>query len=172
MAARLPLAKRIWTPPAPTATMSSVFPDSFSLKIYSSEGGPTLVGSIELISPGNKDRAENRQAFAIKCANYLHQGVGLVIVDIVTSRHANLHNMLIELLGQPAAYRLADEVGLYSVAYRPITRENRAEIDLWQQPLVLGQALPTMPLALKGAGIVALDLDTPYEEVCRRRQLA
>jgi hypothetical protein len=163
------VAKKTWTPPAPTATMPGTFPDSFAVKVYSSEGGPTLVGAIELVSPGNKDRDAHRQAFAIKCANYLQQGIGLVIIDIVTSRHANLHNAIIQLLGHPATYRMADDAFLYSVAYRPATRDDRAEIDLWQHPLALGEALPTMPLALKGADVVALDLESTYDDVCRRR---
>lgn len=165
------VARRTWTPPAPTMTMPGVFPESFSVQIYSSEGGPTLVGAIELVSPGNKDRAEHRQAFTIKCANYLHQGIGVVIIDIVTSRRANLHNAVIQLLGQAAAYRMADDCSLYSVAYRPITREDRAEIDLWPKPLAVGEDLPTMPLALKNAGAIALDLETIYSDVCRRRHL-
>src|ERR1051325_473470 len=105
-------AKETWTPPLPDATMPGIFPDSFAVKVYASEGGPTLVGSIELVSPGNKDRDAHRQAFAIKCANYLHQGIGVVIIDIVTSRHANLHNEIIQLLAQPAAYRMADDASL------------------------------------------------------------
>ena len=165
------VANKTWAPPAPTLTMPGVFPDSFSVQVYSSEGGPTLVGSIELVSPANKDRDTHRQAFAIKCANYLHQGVGLVIIDIVTSRRANLHNAIVDLLGQPAAYRMADDASLYSVAYRPVTRDTRSEIDLWQQLLALGQELPTMALALKGAEVVPLDLETTYDDVCRRRQM-
>jgi hypothetical protein len=166
------IAKTTWTPPAPSATMPAVFPDSFSVKVYSSEGGPTLVGSVELVSPGNKDCDDHRQAFAIKCASYLHQCIGLVIIDIVTSRRANLHNAIIQLLGQPAPFRMADDAWLYSVAYRPVTREERAEIDFWRQPLALGQELPTMPLALKGAEAVALDLEATYDDVCRRRHLS
>ena len=119
-------------------TMPGVFPDSFAVKVYSSEGGPTLVGAIELVSPGNKDRAAHRRAFAIKCANYLHQGVGLVVIDIVTSWRANLHNAIIDLLGQPAEYRMGDDAFLYSVVYRPAPRENGAEIDLW--PHQIGRA--------------------------------
>jgi hypothetical protein len=149
--------------------MPGVFPDSFSVQIYSSEGGPTLVGSVELISPGNKDREAHRQAFAIKCGSYLHQGIGVVVIDIVTSRHANLHNEMIDLLKQPAQYRMGADCFLYAVAYRPVTREDRAEIDIWQQPLALGEALPTMPLALKGADVVPVDLEATYEAVCRRR---
>ncbi len=37
-------------------------------------------------------------AFAIKCASYLHQGVSLIIIDIITSRRANLHNEILALL--------------------------------------------------------------------------
>jgi hypothetical protein len=165
-------AKKVWTPPAPTVTMPYVFPDSFSVQVYGSEGGPTLVGAVELISPGNKDRDEYRQAFAIKCANYLHQQIGLVIVDIVTSRSGNMHNELIDLLGQPADYRMADDLSLYCVAYRPGTRGGKPQVDMWQQPLALGQPLPILPLALKRAWVVELDLNTPYEDVCQRRQLS
>src|SRR5207245_687205 len=86
------MVKKVWTPPAPNTTIPAVFPDSFSVKVYANEGGSKLVGAIELVSPANKDRDASRLAFAIKCVNYLYQGVGVVIVDIVTSRQANLHN--------------------------------------------------------------------------------
>ena len=163
------IVPKIWTPPSSALTMPAVFPDTFAVHVYSSEGGPTLVGSIELISPGNKDRDAHRQAFAIKCASYLHQGVGVVIIDIVTSRHANLHNELVALLRQPPTYHMPDSDTLYAVSYRPATRDDRNEIDLWPHALTLGQALPTLPLALKGAGAVPLDLEATYDSVCRRR---
>jgi hypothetical protein len=81
-----------WAPPAPAQTMPAVFPDAFEVRVFSTLGGLTLVGAIELISPGNKDRPEERLAFATKCASYLHRGVSLIVIDIVTSRRANLHN--------------------------------------------------------------------------------
>lgn len=161
--------RKLWTPPAAAMTMPAVFPDSISVKVYSSEGGPTLVGSVELVSPSNKDRDSHRQAFAIKCANYLQQGVGVVIIDIVTSRNANLHNELIALLGQSAEYRMPDDALLYAVAYRPVTRDDRSEIEMWPHALTLGQELPTLPLGLKGAGTVPLELEETYDSVCRRR---
>src|ERR1043165_2704933 len=37
------VAKKAWTPPLPGATMPGVFPEAFSVQVYSSEGGPTLV---------------------------------------------------------------------------------------------------------------------------------
>lgn len=165
------LARKAYSSPAPDATMPGVFPDTFSVKVYGSEGGPTLVGSIELVGPGNKYRDTHRQAFAIKCASYLQQCIGLVIVDIVTSRHANLHNEIIQLLNQPAAYRMPDEAFLYAASYRPATRDDRAEIDLWRRTLELGRELPEMPLALKGAGMVGVELEAAHDAVCRRRHL-
>ncbi|HMC67459.1 MAG TPA: DUF4058 domain-containing protein, partial [Gemmataceae bacterium] len=77
-----------WTPPAPAHAMPAVFPDSFEVRVFSTMGGRTLVGAIELVSPGNKDRPDERRAFATKCASYLHQGVSLIIMDIVTSRRS------------------------------------------------------------------------------------
>ena len=91
-------ASLLWTPPAPTKTLPFEFSDeTVEVTIYGSEAGPTLTGAIELISPANKDRQTHRDAFVSKCETYLRRGIGLVIVDIVTSRHANLHH---ELLGR------------------------------------------------------------------------
>ena len=86
------LPARVWTPPEPPVVLPAAFPDSFEVLVFEAEGGARLVAAIELVSPANKDRAAHRRAFAIKCASYLCQGIGLVIVDIVTSRQANLHN--------------------------------------------------------------------------------
>ena len=95
-----------WAPPAPAHVIPAIFPDAFEVRIFSTMAGQTLVAAIELISPGNKDRAEQRQAFATKCASYLQQGVSLIIIDIVTNRRANLHNEIIRLL--PSASRGRD----------------------------------------------------------------
>src|SRR5437879_2920166 len=72
---------RTWTAPSPTAVLPAVFPDDFTVQVFSSVAGPTLVAAIELVSPGNKDREETRRAFAAKCAAYLQRGIGLMIVD-------------------------------------------------------------------------------------------
>lgn len=162
-----PVATQVWTAPPPTLTMAAVFPDSISVQIYRSEGGATLVAAVELISPANKDRESHRHAFAIKCANYLCQGVGLVIVDTVTSRQANLHNEIATLLRQPELSRMHDP--LYAVAYQPVKRQDNAEINVWQHGLVVGEPLPTLPLALSAGLALPLDLETTYVDVCRRR---
>lgn len=161
----------VYSPPTPARTVPAVFSDDFEVKVFSTRNGPRLVAAIELISPRNKDRAKARQAFAIKCASYLHQGVSLILVDIVTERHANLHEQVMGLLPQSGGSLLPEGTSLYAVAHRPVRREGVEQIDLWASALEVGQPLPTLPLALSGELCLAIDLEATYEDARRRRRL-
>jgi hypothetical protein len=161
-----------WTPPAPMQTVPGVFPDSFEVRVFSTIEGMKLVAAVELISPGNKDRREERRAFAIKCASYLHQGISLAIIDIVTNRRANLHNELLRLLEVDENVDLPAETNLYAAAYHPALRGGQPEIDLWTATFEVGQELPTMPLGLTSDLSVPVDFAATYQEACRRRRLA
>jgi hypothetical protein len=165
------VAVQTWAPPAAALVMPAVFPDAIEVQVFRTSGGATLVAAIELVSPGNKDRPEARRAFTAKCASYLQQGIGLVIVDVVTERQANLHDELIRLLEQPGQFAFAGQPMLYTVAYRPSRRESGDQIELWPVPLALGQALPTMPLALRGLVTVPLDLEGTYAATCQDSRL-
>src|SRR5207248_7594595 len=123
------------------------------------------------ISPGNKDRAEERRAFATKCASYLYQGISLIIVDIVTNRKANLHNEIMRIMEQNSSSHLSTEVHLYGVAYQPLHREGRDEIEVWTTPLTVGQALPILPLALNVELLIAVDFEATYVDTCKRKLL-
>jgi uncharacterized protein DUF4058 len=166
------IAVATWSPPKTTLSMPAVFPDEIEVQVFQSSGGATLVGAVELISPGNKDCPETRRAFAAKCTSYLQLGIGLVIVDIVTERQANLHDELVQLLQQAETYLFPSPASLYAVAYRPV-RRNLADdrIDLWPMPLSIGQHLPTMPLALRGGPTLPLELEITYTEARRRSRL-
>jgi hypothetical protein len=165
------LTRPVYTPPAPAQSFPAVFPDTFEVRVFARSGGLTLVGAIELVSPGNKDFSQAQQAFAAKCATYVHGGVSLIVIDIVTNRRANLHNATMRLLDAPPDLDLDDRVLLYAVAYRPVLRKGRAEIDVWPVPCSLGQALPTLPLRLTGGQFVPVDFEATYLETCRRRRL-
>src|SRR5262249_31126056 len=95
--ATLPI--RAWAPPAAAMVVPAAFPDAFEVLVFESEGGARLVAAIELVSPGNKDRTTQRQAFAVQYASYLYRGISLIVIDIVTSRRANLHNEIMQVLG-------------------------------------------------------------------------
>jgi hypothetical protein len=165
------VTRTVWTPASAPLLLPAVFPPGCTVEILSTEGGRTLVAAIELISPANKDRTGKRRLFAAKCATYLSRGVGLIIVDVVTSRQGNLHNELIELLGLETAYQMPPQQALYSVAYRPLHSPGSDRIETWPRALALGEPLPTMPLSLEAQHGVPVDLEAAYVEACQRRRV-
>jgi len=165
------VAVATWSPPTTQLVMPAVFPDVIEVQVIRNFGGANLVGAIEMISPGNKDRPETRRAFVAKCASYLQQGIGLVVIDVVTERQANLHNELIQYLQQPAEFALPPSALLYTTSYRPRRSAGGDQIQLWLEPLTLGQPLPTMPLTLLGVGAVPVDLEGTYQRSCEDSRL-
>ncbi|HKI31976.1 MAG TPA: DUF4058 family protein [Gemmataceae bacterium] len=163
------VAVKPWAPPAAALKLPAVFPDDIIVpvvdKLY---GSWDPVAVVELVSPGNKDRPETRRAFAAKSAAYLQGGIGLIIVDGVTRRHFNLHNEVMEVLRHPVTSHMPAEATLYTVAYRPNRIEETNQIEVWPTLLAVGQALPIMPLALKGAMTVPVDLEAAYTEALER----
>lgn len=151
--------------------MPAVFPDEIEVLVYRYEGGAVLVGAIELVSPANKDRPETRRAFAARCESLLQRGVGLIVVDIVSDNRANLHDEWVRLLGHPDAYLFPSGASLYATAYRPSRREQGDQIEVWWSPLVIGGALPVLPLGLFRGPCLPLDLEATYVESCRRGRL-
>jgi hypothetical protein len=141
------------------------------VQVYSGMAGPTLVAAIELVSPGNKDRDESRRAFDAKCAAYLQRGIGLVVVDIVTSRHAILHDELMTMLALGNGARFPTSTPNYATAYRPVHRKERTEIDDWRERLEIGQSLPTLPLAVRGLASLPIDLEGTYMEAQKRGRI-
>jgi hypothetical protein len=78
-----PGSAAMWTVPAPTCSIPfSVLTAFAEVLVYNQAAGPTLLDAIELVSPANKDRPAQREAFVSKCASYLQQGIGLIIVDV------------------------------------------------------------------------------------------
>lgn len=158
-----------WTAPAPTLTVPVDLAEAVvEVLIYSEEGGPTLAGAIELASPANKDRPSHRDAFVSKCIAYLHEGLGLVIVDVVTDRRGNLHDELLARLTSETSPREAES---YTAAYRPVVREGQPSLDVWQEALGVGRALPTMPLWLRGNLCFPVELGATYERTCREQRI-
>lgn len=124
------LGPKAWAPPEPDAVLPSVIPDTFEVRVLCTDTGPKLVAAIKLISPGNKDRAVERRAFAAKCASYLYQGISLIVVDIVTNRRANLHNEILRVMETGEASQMTPDDLLYAVAYRPLRRGGADQIDV------------------------------------------
>jgi hypothetical protein len=165
------VAAAVWAPPVTSLVMATVFPDEIEVQVLATTTGASLVAAIELVSPGNKDRPEAHRAFAAKCVSYLTRGVGLIVVDVVTNRLANLHNAAVALLGHAQPFFMEPDSTIYAVAYRPSRQRAGDQIEVWPVPLRVGDPLPLLPLALRNAGAVPLDLEATYTEACRRSRL-
>jgi uncharacterized protein DUF4058 len=162
--------QEVWAAPAPTLTIPlDIAGEVVEVLVYSREAGPTLAGAIELVSPANKDRPSHRDAFVSKCVAYLQLGVGLVVVDVVTDRRANLHDALVARLG--ASEAASWDAELYAAAYRPVVREGQTRLDIWQETLVVDRALPTLPLWLRGNLCLPVELGATYDRTCREQRI-
>jgi hypothetical protein len=165
-------AAATWSPPEVVQTLDVEVPgqDVFEVRVYDVRRGMRLVAVVEVVSPGNKDRPEERQTLAAKCASYLQEQVGVVLLDIVTTRRANLHHELLQLLSAPRTE--VDGANLYCVSYRNRRNGKRWQLDTWPSVLALGARLPTVPLWLPGPIAVPLDLEKSYEETCQVLRIA
>ncbi|BAZ11169.1 hypothetical protein NIES4071_29950 [Calothrix sp. NIES-4071] len=158
-----------WMPSSPTATLPfQLTTDAVEVQIFSTQAGPTLVGAIELISPANKDRPAQRSAFTSKCQTYLQQGIGLIIVDIVTILSANLHNELMNRLNLEID-RL--EARLYAAAYSTAQKNGSPHLNIWQEALAIEDNLPILPLFLKGGLYLPINLEKTYQYTCVRQRI-
>jgi hypothetical protein len=138
------------------------------IRVYQDLDGAQLRAAIELVSPANKDRSETRRTFAAKCSSYLRHGIGVVIVDPVTSRSANLHQEILDLLRAKGRRSVWESpTGLYTVAYRAVTVRKSPRVEVWPEVLTLGEGLPTLPLWLALDLCVPLRLEESYVATCQ-----
>jgi hypothetical protein len=162
-------APALYTPPPATGTAQYEFPDTIEIRVTNEESGQ-LVGAVEFVSPGNKDRGAKRDMFLAKCLDYLAGGACVVVVDVISARRANLHNEIVARLGADNL-TLPEEVSLYAATYRPIVREKKMNIDVWVNPLRIGEAIPTMPMRVVAGHFVPVELEDTYLAACRGRKL-
>jgi hypothetical protein len=161
-----PDAGQPWVPDAPGLAVAVEWPatDDVRVEVFADDGDPRLAAAVELVSPRNKDRPRAREAFAAKCADYLRRGCGVVVVDVVTARRADLQADLFAALdAKPSA---TGEAGLFVVSYRAVGREADGQLLAWPVALEVGRPLPTVPLWLGGEVSVPLDLEASHTAAC------
>ncbi len=164
------VATAIWAPPRPTlAVVTEDEADAYEVCVYDRLDHQRLVAAIELVSPANKDRPEHRGEFISKCASMLRGNVCVTIVDVVTTRNANLYGEVIALFGQTDP-SLPDGP-LYAATCRWVKQGDNRLLESWSHRLVLGEQLPTLPLWLADDLSIPLHLELSYEETCRSLRL-
>lgn len=165
-----PKGRKRWIPQTPNHSVPFPFEtDTVEISLYNNEAGPILAAAIELVSPANKDRLSNRSAFVSKCETYLQQGIGLVIVDIVTSCKINLHDDFVARLGLSKTTKMNTD--LYVVSYHPVEHNREKHLDIWQEEIKINKELPTMPLWLRNSLCLPLELEATYQRTCREQRI-
>jgi hypothetical protein len=155
--------------PEPTLTMEADLSqeDVFEVRVYDDDLEANLVAAIELISPANKDRPQSRQDFVVKCASMLKAQVSLVLIDTVTTLHANLFEELVEYLEiRGVANPISGEI-LSACSLLPRGANGNSRLSVWPAVLQVGEVLPKLPLWLRQELAVPLDLELTYEDTCR-----
>lgn len=165
-------ATAVWAPPRPTMTVATAVPeaDEYEVQIHHRDG--RLVAAIEIVSPSNKDRPENRRNFAAKCAALIHNAVSVAIVDLVTLRESNLFYDLLDLLG----HSMSGSPPIYAAACRwrseTVGTETAWRIETWEHTLEVGKPLPVLPIWLGRDFAIPLDLERTYEETLKGLRIA
>ena len=163
------VATAIWAPPQPTLAVATSFPDQYEyeVRVYDTEHDRRLVAAVEIVSPANKDRPENRRIFVAKCAALLAQQVCVAVVDLVTTRRFNLYVDLLDLIGHSDPSLLPEPPPLCGAVCRWKRDGNTSRLETWAHAFAVGQPLPTVPLWLADNLAIPLELEASYEETCR-----
>jgi len=120
-----------------------------------------LVAAVELISPRNKDRPAAREHYANRYLNYLRGGVHLLLVDVLRRPVGFSFARLIAAgLGEELPAAPAPSVVSYRVG--AAAAFGGRMLGVWHKPLVVGEPLPRMPLALTPEASVMVELEPTY----------
>jgi len=163
------IATVTWATPEPTLTLE-VDPTelyAYEVLIFDQRRGRELVAAIELVSPGNKDRLETRQAFVSKCVALLQEKICVSIVDLVTVMNFNLYSEVLDIFGQTDPAFSPTPPATYAVTCRSRRLANGSRFESWAYPMVVGERLPTLPIWLTSDHAILLDLESSYQQTCQ-----
>jgi hypothetical protein len=118
-----------------------------------------VVAVLEIVSPGNKESRHALRAFVDKSAEFLRQGIHLLVIDLFppTPRDPQgIHKAIWdEIRDEP--FELPADKPLTLVAYAAMPVKTA-----YIEPVAVGEVLPEMPLFLGPDRYVAVPLEATY----------
>jgi len=157
-------------PPGAPFSAPARFTDRVGVRVIDLLGGREPAAAVLFACPDHKADSDGALAFAVRAAELMGAGIGVVVVDITP--------------GPPSwATHLHSLTGVYPAARRPRGGEcpvlvvhprvpNGTErFDVWHHAVRLGDHLPTVPLPVRGAMHLRLDLESTYAEACGRSRI-
>jgi hypothetical protein len=149
------------------ATATAVLPAPADLPIvgiYSAYDTSRLVAIIEIVSPGNKDRAEAVQAFVEKVLFLLQDGVHVMVIDVISLPGESMRQPILERLG--LEHSVQDVPGLWCASYCALPEDDpqpHLTVREWAEAVAVARPLPQLPLFLRlDQQWVMVDLQTTY----------
>ncbi len=128
--------------------------------------GHRLVALIEIISPGNKDRASHIKEFTDKAVDALNHDVHLLVVDLFppgANDPFGIHGVIFQRLEQSDdPYDLPPNEPMTLAAYVAGGR-----VDAYIEHVGVRAALPDMPLFLNPDRYINVPLESTYTEAYR-----
>ena len=146
--------------------------DVYEVRIYDSRRNRHLVAAIEIVSPSNKDRPENRATFVAKAATLLTNNICVSIVDVVSTFDFNLYAEVMSFLNGVDPMLGSEPPPMYAATLRMRYEDRRRLMDNWYHPLTLGQPLPTLRIWLTETRAISLDLESSYQATCRALRIS
>lgn len=141
-------AMAVWSPAKPSLSVETAIPadeDEFEVRVYDAERDCRLVAAVEILSPANTDRPDNRQAFLAKCASLLRQQVSVALMDVVTTSRFNMYAELLKVMGLPDDPAVGASP-ICAAASHWSRKKTRGRFETWSHALHIGQPLPMLPL--------------------------
>ena len=122
--------------------------------------GHEVVAMIQIVSPGNKASQRDMAALVQKADQLLLAGIHLVIIDLFppSKRDPDGIHRAIWGEGREGDFALPDDKPLTCVSYVAYP-----EIEVYLDPVAVGDRLPDMPLFLTPEVYVPLPLDASYQ---------
>lgn len=122
--------------------------------------GDRVVAVVEVVSPGNRSTRHALQQFIRKVADFLDQGVHLLILDLLPpGRHdpQGIHSAIWDYIAGKE-YSAPSDKPLTLAAY-----ESDLVTRAYVETVAVGDTLPDMPLFLEPRGCISVPLDASYE---------
>ena len=174
-----PVQRPPWEVPPPEFTFPRTKGDHVEVHIRSDTQLLDLHAVVAFVTPTNKETLQQRRAFLSRCVSHLHEGASLAVIDVITSFPYCLYNDLLTMLGAEDVPRLPTGSRLFAAAFRPVSRGNRQkaydpnerlETDVWIEPVVVGQPVPSVPLRVIYDIFVPLEFELGYQDNLRRHR--
>lgn len=140
--------------------------ESFEVRVYRDKPDQPLKvrGVVAFVTPVIKDNEEDRDQLLARMRTWLQNGVGIVLVDLVTAHKGNLHQLMIHNL--TGADPDPEASSLYAMAYRAAAGEKGPSLDVWDETLELGKPLPTLPLWIGAEKGMNVNLERTWKATC------